>query len=174
MHSDFNMHCQCIFNGVGQSGPLLHPLVMRLSLFSDYSLRVLMYAALSEGPFRLDEVTEAYGVSRNHLAKVIPVLSQLGYLETRRGRGGGIELGRAAGEIRLGQVIRQTEAQEGMAECFNAETNTCRIAGCCRLKGALSAAMKAFYQTLDEYTLEDLVRGRHRASMKRILLGTAP
>ena len=171
MHSDFNMHCQCIFYEVGQRGLFSHPFLMRLSLFSDYSLRVLMYAALSEGPFRLDEVTDAYGVSRNHLAKVIPVLSQLGFLETRRGRRGGIELARAAGEIRLGQVIRQTEAQEGLAECFDAETSTCRIAGCCRLKGALVAALKAFYETLDEYTLEDLVKGRHRASMKRILLG---
>lgn len=146
---------------------------MNLSLFSDYSLRVLMYAALKGASFQVDEVTEAYGISRHHLAKVVHSLSKLGYLTTRRGRGGGIVLARPAGEIRVGALVRQTEAQAPLVECFNMATNTCRIAGLCRLKGALAEAMRAFYDTLDRLSLEDLVTGPQRPAMAQVLLPAA-
>jgi Rrf2 family nitric oxide-sensitive transcriptional repressor len=143
---------------------------MNLSLFSDYSLRVLMYGALKGSAFQLDEVTNAYGISRNHLAKVVHSLSRLGYLSTRRGRGGGIELGHRAEEIRIGKLLRQTEGGLGVVECHDMATNTCRIAGSCRLSGALAEAMRSFYESLDRLTLHDLVAGPHRAGMTAALL----
>jgi Rrf2 family nitric oxide-sensitive transcriptional repressor len=146
---------------------------MNLSLFSDYSLRVLMYAALKGTSFQVDEVTGAYGISRHHVAKVVHSLSKLGYLTTRRGRGGGIVLGRPAGEVRLGALVRQTEAQAPLVECFDAATNTCRIAGHCRLKGALAEAMRAFYESLDRLSLEDLVAGPQRPGISQVLLSAA-
>ena len=121
---------------------------MKLSLFSDYALRVLMYGALKGESFQLDEVTDAYGISRNHLAKVVHSLSKLGYLDTRRGRGGGIQLAKLPEEIRIGKLVRQTEDQPAIVECFDAATNTCKLNGQCRLKGVLADAMNAFYATL--------------------------
>jgi Rrf2 family nitric oxide-sensitive transcriptional repressor len=145
---------------------------MKLSLFSDYSLRTLMYAALRDDLFQLDEVTSAYGISRNHVAKVVHQLAKLGYLETQRGRGGGIRLARPAEGIRIGALVRETEGQTALVECFNATTNTCPINGSCRLKGLLAEAMTAFFASLDRYTLRDLVSGPHRARMQRTLLGS--
>lgn len=147
---------------------------MNLSLFSDYSLRVLMYGALKGSAFQLDEVTDAYGVSRNHVAKVIQSLSHLGYLETKRGRGGGIRLGKLPEEIRIGQLLRQTEGQAGPVECFDAATNRCRLSPHCRLKGALADAMNSFYGSLDRLTLSDLVTGGHRDAISHALLLSKP
>jgi len=144
---------------------------MKLSLFSDYSLRTLMYAALKEDVFQLDEVTTAYGISRNHLGKIVHGLAKLGYLDTQRGRGGGNCLAMSASEIRIGKLIRETENQTVIVECFDASTNTCPINGSCRLKGLLAEAMQAFYASLDKYSLQDLVSGPHRARMSRTLFG---
>ncbi|HEX3132874.1 MAG TPA: Rrf2 family transcriptional regulator [Planctomycetota bacterium] len=147
---------------------------MKLSLFSDYALRTLMYAALKNKLFQLDEVTAAYRISRNHLAKVVHQLGVLGYLDTQRGRGGGIRLARAAEDIRIGKLVRETESQAALVECFDAATNTCPINGACRLKGLLAEAMAAFYASLDRYTVRDLVSGPHRARMTRTLFEEAP
>lgn len=143
---------------------------MKLSLFSDYSLRVLMYAALKGEAFRVEEVTDAYGISRHHLAKVIQSLAKLGYLDTRRGRGGGIRLARPPGEIRVGKLVRETEDEPAIVECFDAASNTCRLAGACRLQGALAEAVRAFYESLDRHTLADLVTGPQRSRMLRVLM----
>ena len=144
---------------------------MRLSLFTDYSLRVLMFAALKEGgDFSLNEVAAAYGISRHHLVKVVNHLSKLGYLETRRGRNGGISLGKKPEEIRIGMVVRRTESPTVMVECFDAATNTCPINGMCKLKGVLGEAALAFYQALDRYALADMVSGPERERMAAILL----
>jgi len=146
---------------------------MKLSLFSDYALRILMFAAMRNESFRVDEVTAAYGISRNHVAKVIHTLAQLGYLETRRGRGGGIQLARPAGEIRIGKLVRQTEDQPVFVECFDPATNTCPISGSCRLQGVLREAVTAFYATLDRHTLQELVRGPQRSRMAKLLVPPA-
>jgi len=143
---------------------------MKLSVFSDYSLRILMFAVLKSESFRVDEVTTAYGISRNHVAKVIHNLAKLGYVNTRRGRGGGIQLALPAGEIRIGKLVRQTEESSVIVECFDALTNTCPISGSCLLKGALAEAMNAFYAALDRQTLQDLVNGPYRARLSRTLL----
>ena len=143
---------------------------MKLSLFTDYSLRVLMFAALKGESFSLSEVAEAYGISRHHLVKVVNYLAKLGYLETRRGSGGGIALGMKAEDIRIGMVVRRTEDTPFIVECFDKKTNTCPINGSCQLKGAMAQALNAFYETLDRHTLKDLVSGQEGARMNRILL----
>lgn len=142
---------------------------MRLSLFSDYSLRVLMFAALKGEAFSLSEVAEAYDISRHHLVKVVNYLAKLGYLETRRGRGGGISLGMPPEEIRIGMVVRRTEDSPIIVECFDPQHNKCPINGSCRLKGALAQAVNAFYETLDRHTLRDLVAGAAGGGMKKQL-----
>lgn len=142
---------------------------MRLSLFTDYSLRVLMFAALKGESFSLSEVAEAYDISRHHLVKVVNHLAKLDYLETRRGRGGGIALGMQPEDIRIGMVVRRTEDTPFIVECFDQQHNTCPINGSCRLKGALAQAVNAFYDTLDRHTLRDLVAGTPGARMHQIL-----
>lgn len=144
---------------------------MRLSLFTDYALRVLMFGALKEGdPFSLSEVSTAHDISRNHLVKVVNYLGKLGYLETKRGRNGGIALGMKPEEIKIGMLIRRTEDSPVIVECFDAKTNTCPMNGMCKLKGVLGEAVQAFYNTLDCYTLSDLVAGPNRARMSALLL----
>ena len=143
---------------------------MQLSRFSDYSLRVLMYGALQKESFQIDDVTVAYGISRHHLAKVTHHLSKLGYLATRQGRGGGIQLAYSPDEINLGEVLRHTENQSALVECFDPEKNTCVIRSCCRLKGILAKALESFFQSLDQHTIRDLITGPHRKAMKSLLL----
>ncbi len=143
---------------------------MRLSLFSDYSLRVLMFAALKREMFSISEVAEAYTISRHHLVKVVNYLAKLGYLETRRGRGGGIALGMPSEDIRIGMVVRRTEDTPFIVECFDKQHNTCPINGSCRLKGVLAQAENAFYEALDRHTLHDLVTGSAGKGLKKQLL----
>jgi len=130
---------------------------MKLSTFSDYSLRVLIYLGLR--PDRLTtvaEITDAFAISRGHLMKVVHQLGKAGYLETVRGKGGGMRLGMPAEQIVLGQVIRQTEGQIALVECFTGES-CCRIQPACRLKGVLAEALSAMFKVLDAYTLQDLL-----------------
>ncbi len=133
---------------------------MRLTNWTDYSLRVLMYCAASEQreqPATIGEIAEAHGISRSHLTKIVMTLSGLGLLETTRGRGGGLRLLKPAHTIVLGEVVRQTESDFTLVECFDAEHNTCRLDGHCRLKGALREAMDRYLEVLDGVTLADLV-----------------
>jgi len=143
---------------------------MHLSRFSDLSLRVLMYAALRKESFQIGEVTDAYGISRNHIAKVVHQLSRLGYLETRQGRGGGSKLTPPPAEIRLGELLRETESQNTLVECFDPATDNCKISGCCRLKGILAEAQNAFFESLNRYTLNDLVTGKGCGKLRSTLI----
>ena len=132
---------------------------MRLTVYSDYSLRVLMYvAAKPDGLSTIREIADAYGISRNHLMKVVFELGRYGLLENLRGRSGGIRLARPADKIRIGEVVRFTESENALVECFG-PGNACAITTACRLKGALNQALEAFLAVLDRYTLQDLVRG---------------
>lgn len=146
---------------------------MKLSLFTDYALRVLMFAAMKEEPFRVEEVTAAYGVSRNHVAKVVQRLAQLGYLRTQRGRGGGAQLGLDALTEPLGRIIRAIEEENPLAECFDPASNTCPISGSCRLKAVLAQGLQAFFAALDQHTLGDLIAGPARTRLQRTLLPPA-
>ena len=133
---------------------------MRLTNWTDYSLRVLMYCAACaqrEQPATISEIAEAHGISRSHLTKIVMTLSGMGLLETTRGRGGGLRLLKPAQDIVLGDVVRQTETDFTLVECFDADHNTCRLDGHCRLKGALQQAMQAYLQVLDGVTLADLL-----------------
>ncbi|OGB19097.1 MAG: Rrf2 family transcriptional regulator [Burkholderiales bacterium RIFCSPLOWO2_12_67_14] len=133
---------------------------MRLTHWTDYSLRVLMYCAACtqrEKPATISEIAGAHGISRSHLTKIVMTLSGLGLLETTRGRGGGLRLLKPAHLIVLGDVVRQTETDFTLVECFSDEHNTCRLEGYCRLKGTLQKAMDRYLAELDGVTLADLL-----------------
>lgn len=131
---------------------------MQLTLYSDYSLRVLVYLGLVPGrTATITEIAGAYRISRNHLVKVVHNLSIHGFIRSTRGRGGGLGLSRPPQEIVIGDVIRHTEVNFNLVECFDRERNTCPLAGCCLLKGALHEAQRAFMGVLDKYTLADVL-----------------
>lgn len=131
---------------------------MRLTTFSDYSLRVLMYLGVhSERLATIGEIAGAYGVSENHVMKVVHHLAQRGYIETTRGKGGGMRLARRPEKINVGDVVRGTEENLKLVECFDASASNCRIAPACVLKGILSRAMDEFFAVLDRHTLADLL-----------------
>jgi len=132
---------------------------MQLSKFTDYSLRVLIYtAAKHPDKVSITELAEAYDISRNHLVKVVNQLANLGYLETTRGRGGGVLLGQPAGDIIIGDVIEAVEPGFDMAECFSVGANHCRLTPVCRLKGIMNEAKTAFLRELSRHTLADVVQ----------------
>jgi Rrf2 family nitric oxide-sensitive transcriptional repressor len=140
---------------------------MRLTSMSDFSLRVLMYAgAMPRRLVTIEEIAEAYGISENHLMKVVHGLAQRGFIETVRGRGGGIRLARPAGDITVGAVIRAVEDDFALVECFRAD-NTCRITKVWRLRGALQQALGAYFDVLDNWTLAELV-AKPKALLKEL------
>lgn len=138
---------------------------MRLTLGTDYALRTLIYlGAKGERLSTIAEIARCFGISRTHLMKVVNRLGQLGHVETVRGKGGGIRLARLAGDIRIGAVVRQTEEDLAVMGCL-AEPGFCRIEQCCVLRQALAAATRAFLETLDGYSLADLLApGRRLAA----------
>ena len=139
---------------------------LRLTQFSNYAIRVLMYAALKRHtPSAVPEIARAYGASYDHLKKVAAELCRRGYLEPVRGRNGGFRLAKDPGEIRIGEVIRQTEGETALVECFDPATNTCPLLTACRLRVALQEALAAFFDVLDRYTLADLIR--HPSNSRR-------
>jgi Rrf2 family nitric oxide-sensitive transcriptional repressor len=132
---------------------------LRLTFYTDYSLRMLIYLAVKgDGLSTIEEIADAYGISRNHLMKVAHKLGREGFIETVRGRGGGLRLGRPPSKIKIGEVVRATEDDFRMVECFDLATNTCRILGACNLKGILAEALDAWAAVLDRYTLANLVQ----------------
>jgi Rrf2 family nitric oxide-sensitive transcriptional repressor len=141
---------------------------MQLSVWSDYSIRVLMQAALRR-PERVtvDEVAATYGISRHHLVKIVHDLGRSGYLATQCGIGGGFTLTRPPEEICLGDVVRLGEETETVIACRDGEDRVCRLLPCCRLKGVLDEAAAAFFSVLDGYTLADLVK--QPARMRAVL-----
>ena len=132
---------------------------MRLTQWSDYSLRVLMYCAACaqrEKPANISEIAEAHGISRSHLTKIVMTLSASGWIETTRGRGGGLRLLKPAKDIVLGDVIRQTETDFNLVECFGTQLSTCGLNSHCRLKSTLRHALDSYLAVLDGVTLADL------------------
>lgn len=131
---------------------------MRLTQFSNFAIRVLMYAGMrGHRPSAVPEMARVYGVSFDHLKKAAAELCRLGYLETVRGRAGGYRLAMPAEAIGIGDVIRQTEGGMVLVECFDPDANTCPIAEVCRLRRVLAEALAAFLAVLDRYTLADLI-----------------
>lgn len=147
---------------------------MQLTDFTDHALRVLMFlAARPDRLATIREITDAYGVSGHHMVKVVHRLGKLGYLETIRGNGGGIRLARPAAAIVIGAVVRDTEENLTLVQCFSGgDRDSCRIEPACVLKGALAKALRAFLAELDRWTLADLV-GPHKAALAGLLAGAA-
>lgn len=131
---------------------------MQLTLYTDYSLRALLYLGINAGRIgTITDIAQSYGISRNHLVKVVHNLATRGFILTTRGRGGGIKLARSPAKINIGDVVRQTEMNFKLVECFDRVHNTCPIAAACFLKRALYEAQGAFMAVLDRYTLADVL-----------------
>jgi Rrf2 family nitric oxide-sensitive transcriptional repressor len=136
---------------------------MHLTQFTDYSLRVLIYLGLHQDRMvSISEISEAYDISRNHLLKVVHHLSKAGVIDGVRGRGGGLQLARKPEDIKLGQVVRLTEPDLNLVECFSEADNTCPIASSCRLKRVLADGVKAFLNELDKYSIAELIRNQRQ------------
>jgi Rrf2 family nitric oxide-sensitive transcriptional repressor len=130
---------------------------MRLTSYSNYALRILMVAAVRDGELvTVQEVAEAFGISKAHLVKCVHNLGVWGYLDNVRGRNGGFRLAKAAGRITVGEVIRKTEDDLCLVECFNAETNTCPLIGICLLSDVFRQARRAFLDVLDKVSIADI------------------
>jgi Rrf2 family nitric oxide-sensitive transcriptional repressor len=149
---------------------------MHLTTYSDYALRVLMYLAIkSEGLSTIAAIAESYNISEAHLMKVVHQLGVAGYIETVRGRGGGLRLARPADAISLADVVRTTEPDMAIVSCLKPINASCTINPGCVLKRALERARDAFMEVLEEYTLADLVAPRaHLAGLLGISPGTSP
>ncbi|MEJ8776694.1 RrF2 family transcriptional regulator [Pseudogracilibacillus sp. ICA-222130] len=132
---------------------------MRLTNYTDYALRVLIYLAVKDTDEKstITEITEAYNVSRNHLMKVIHQLGKIGVIETTRGRGGGIVLAKPPEEITIGSIVRETEEDFYMVECFNSGANHCVLSPVCGLRSVLGEALAAYLAVLDNYTIADVI-----------------
>lgn len=131
---------------------------MRLTRYTDFALRVLIHLAVHPRSFSsIAEISKAFGVSQNHLMKVVQGLAGAGYVETLRGRSGGLRLARSPSDIRIGAIVREMEETLDLVEC-----SACVIAPACGLTGALDEALAAFLAVLDQYTLADVVAKRRR------------
>lgn len=136
---------------------------MQLSLHADYSLRVLLYLATRPGQIvTTQEISSAYGISKNHLVRVVQTLGEYGYVDLIPGRYGGIRLAMDPDQIRLGDVVRRAEPNLKLVECFDPATNTCPIINVCGLKGYLNEALQAFLAELDKKTLGGLLNPQRR------------
>lgn len=139
---------------------------MNLTLFTDYSLRTLIYIATKpEGELsNIQEIAKVYGISSNHLMKSVHKLGKLGLIQTIRGRNGGFRLAKAPNDINIGLVVRQTEENWNIVECFDHENGFCILNPACRLKRVLAEGLRAYLEVLDQYTLADMVVNRSELS----------
>jgi len=141
---------------------------MHLTQFSDYGLRVVIYLGCRPDRWvSAEEISQAYVISRHHLVKVVQTLTELGVVESQRGRGGGMRLAMQPREINVGWLVRHTEPHFDVVECLDPATNTCPIAPACGLKGVLIQAQQAFLRVLDECNLEQIIK--RRASLVTLL-----
>jgi Rrf2 family nitric oxide-sensitive transcriptional repressor len=130
--------------------------LVRITQFTDYSLRVLLYLGLKGERATVSEINKAFRISRNHLTKVVHHLSQAGYIKSFKGKAGGIQLARDPKTIRVGEFVAEIEPLD-LLECFNPKTNTCPIQGVCRLEHVLHAGAKSFLDSLNQHTLADFL-----------------
>ncbi|NBR26979.1 MAG: Rrf2 family transcriptional regulator [Betaproteobacteria bacterium] len=138
---------------------------MRLTGFTDYTLRVLIYLGAHRETDQLvtiGDIATAYAISENHLMKVVHHLAKQGFIETTRGKGGGMRLARAPEQINIGDVVRNAEEDLAVVECFQDENLNCHIAPFCTLRETLGRAMQAFLAVLDDKTLADILKPRSK------------
>ena len=146
---------------------------MRLTLHTDYALRLLMLLAVEpDRVHTIEEVARRYGISRNHLMKITQTLAQAGFVDSLRGRGGGLRLRGAVESINLGAVVRATEDGFELVECFDRARNNCVVSSACGVRGPLEEALSAFLGVLDRYSLGDLVRNPGTFRRMRSLLAS--
>jgi Rrf2 family nitric oxide-sensitive transcriptional repressor len=146
---------------------------MRLTVYTDYALRVLIYIAVHPEPKpTIGQIAASYDISRNHLMKVVYQLGVAGYIETSRGKNGGLRLAHRPEDIGLGELVRGTEPDFALVPCFAADNALCAITPSCRLRGVLAQARAAFLQVLDSHTLADLVE--NEAELRALLGAGGP
>ena len=142
---------------------------MQLTSFTDYSLRVLIYLALYQNKTcNVDEIVSSFSLSKNHIIKVVHNLVKLGYVKSTRGRGGGLKLARSPAKINIGKIVESVEPNFFIAECFNKESNYCKISPSCNLKKLLNEAQGSFLDTLYKSSLENLIENKEN-SLKKLL-----
>lgn len=143
---------------------------MRLTLHTDYALRVMVHVGLNGGDLvTISEIAETYGISKNHLTKVVHQLGRAGYLETIRGKYGGIRLMAQPEEVRLGEFIRRTEEDFALARCMRPEDDgECRISPSCLARKAMGEALTDFFGSLDRYTLADMIAAESRCTIASV------
>lgn len=142
---------------------------MHITRYTDYSLRVLMYLALKDEQLStIREIADSYDISKNHLMKVVQELNAKGYLIATRGKNGGLRLAGAPEAINIGALVRDTEQDFALVECFG-DSGACVITPACQLKRVLGEALEAFFAVLDQYTLADILPGGKARAMTRLL-----
>mgnify|MGYP001188077761 CR=1 FL=1 len=143
---------------------------MHITRYTDYSLRVLIYLAALEDDrlATIQEIADSYEISKNHLMKVVHQLNKKKYIETVRGKNGGMRLYRAPNDINIGALVRETEQHLDIVECFSGE-GACTITPVCGLKNIFDEALQAFLHVLDKYTLADIVQSKDRPKLLRLL-----
>ncbi|RAU19635.1 Rrf2 family transcriptional regulator [Nitrincola tibetensis] len=146
---------------------------MHITRYTDYSLRVLIFVALKKNELTtIKEIADAYGISKSHLMKVVQELSNKGYLEAIRGKNGGLRLSGKPEDINLGHLVRDTEQDLALVECFNPESSLnkgCLISPTCELKLIFAKALESFFSVLDQYTLADLIPTSRSKELIQIL-----
>jgi len=141
---------------------------MRLTIYTDYALRALIYLGVNGDRLcSIGAIADSYGISKNHLMKIVVELSSKGYVESVRGHGGGIRLAKPAKQIVIGDVVRLTESDMFLVGCFDAAGPKCRISPECKLRSVLADALRAFMKVLDSYTLADVLA--QEGSLRRLL-----
>lgn len=139
---------------------------MQLTLYTDYTLRVLIYLSMHrDRTVTITEIAQFYGISRNHLVKVVHNLATLRYIHTTRGKGGGIRLGVSPEQVSIGEIVRKVEPNFEIVECFNSQKPKCAVEPLCALKNALWEAKNQFLATLDRITLADAIRSDQTAPL---------
>ena len=142
---------------------------MHITRYTDYSLRVLVYLAVQGDELAtIQQIADSYEISKNHLMKVVHQLNKKGYIETVRGKKGGMRLHMAPEDINVGTLVRETEQDLSVVECFSSR-NACRITPVCGLKSMFGEALAAFLEVLDRYTLADIINDQHRPQLLRLL-----
>lgn len=140
---------------------------MRLTLYTEYALRVLIYLGLKRDELStIREIADRYRISENHLMKIVFNLAKDGYVETVRGRQGGMRLAKTPAAIKVGEIVRRYEDGMRLVECFDMTTNTCPIAGVCGLAGIFDEALDSFLSALDSKTLADVMSASPRLESK--------
>jgi Rrf2 family nitric oxide-sensitive transcriptional repressor len=139
---------------------------MRLTLHTDYALRVLVHVGLRDGTLvTINEIAECYGISKNHLTKVVHQLGRAGYLETVRGKYGGVRLLKQPEDVLLGEFVRQTEEDFALVRCLRSEGDeACLLTGQCLAKHAMADGLDAFFAVLNRYTLADMLEKERAAA----------